>query len=76
MNVRIDMNGQPAGESAGTSAGMSNGSADQSRGDRQQRSSGTSSQSGEGFTGQLNSISTAVLPSAESRLDARLDIRA
>jgi hypothetical protein len=55
---------------------MSNGSADQSRGDRQQRSSGTSSQSGEGFTGQLSSIPTAVLPSAESRLDARLDIRA
>ena len=76
MNVRIDMSGQPAGQSAGTSAGMSNGSADQSRGDRQQRSSGTSSQSGEGFTGQLNSIPTAVLPSAESRLDARLDIRA
>jgi hypothetical protein len=76
MNVRIDMNGQPAGQSAGTSAGMSNGSADQSRGDRQQRSSGTSSQSVEGFTGQLNSIPTAVLPSAESRLDARLDIRA
>jgi hypothetical protein len=76
MSVRIDLNGQPAGQSAGTSAGMSNGSADQSRGDRQQRSSGTSSQSGEGFTGQLSSIPTAVLPSAESRLDARLDIRA
>ena len=76
MHVRIDMSGQPAGQSGGTSAGMSNGSADQSRGDRQQRSSGTSSQSGEGFTGQLNAISTAVLPSAESRLDARLDIRA
>jgi hypothetical protein len=76
MNVRIDMNGQPAGQSAGTSAGLSNGSEDQSRGDRQQRSSGTSSQSGEGFTGRLNSIPTAVLPSAESRLDARLDITA
>jgi hypothetical protein len=75
MNVRIDMNGQPAGQGAGTSAGMSNGSADQSRGDRQQRSSGPSRQSDEGFAGQLNSIPVAVLPSVESRLDARLDIR-
>ncbi len=76
MNVRIDMNGQqPTGQGAGTSAGMSNGSADQSRGDRQQRGSGTSRQSGDVFAGQLNSISTAVLPSAESRLDLRLDIR-
>jgi hypothetical protein len=74
MNVRIDMNGQPAGQSAGTSAGMSNGSADQSRGDRQQRGGGTPGQSGEGFARQLNSIPTAVLPSAESRLDVRLDI--
>jgi hypothetical protein len=76
MNVRIDMNGhQPTGQSAGTSAGMSNGSADQSRGDRQQRGSGTTRQSGEAFAGQLNSMTTAVLPAAESRLDARLDIR-
>jgi len=75
MNVRIDMNGQPAGQGAGTSAGMSNGSADQSRGDQQQRSSGPSRQSDEGFAGQLNSIPVAVLPSVESRLDARLDIR-
>jgi hypothetical protein len=75
MNVRIDMNGQPAGQGAGTSAGMSNGSADQSRGDRQQRSSGTPRQAGDVFAGQLNSIPTAVLPSAESRLDLRLDIR-
>ncbi len=76
MNVRIDMNGQqPSGQSTGTSAGMSNGSADQSRGDRQQQGSGTSRQSGEVFAGQLNSIPTAVLPSAESRLDVRLDIR-
>jgi hypothetical protein len=75
MNVRIDMNGQPAGQGAGTSAGMSNGSADQSRGDRQQRSSGPSRQSDEGFAGQLNSIPVAVLPSVESRLDLRLDIR-
>ena len=75
MNVRIDLNGQPAGQGAGTSAGMSNGSADQSRGDRQQRSSGPSRQSDEGFAGQLNSIPAAVLPSVESRLDPRLDIR-
>ena len=74
MNVRIDMNGQqPTGQSAGTSAGMSNGSAD--RGDSQQRGSGTPRQSGDVFAGQLNSIPTAVLPSAESRLDLRLDIR-
>jgi hypothetical protein len=75
MNVRIDMNGQPAGQSAGTSAGMSNGSADQSSGGRQQRGSGTSSQSAEGFAGHLNSIPTAVLPSADGTLDVRLDIR-
>jgi hypothetical protein len=76
MNVRIDMNGhQPTGQSAGTSAGMSNGSADQSRGDRQHRGSGTTRQSGDAFAGQLNSMTTAVLPAAESRLDARLDIR-
>jgi hypothetical protein len=76
MNVRIDMNGQqPTGQSAGTSAGMSNGSADQSRADRQQRGSGTPRQSGDVFAGQLNSIPAAVLPSAESRLDVRLDIR-
>jgi hypothetical protein len=76
MNVRIDMNGQqPAGHSAATSTGMSNESADNSRGGQQQRSSGPSRQSAEGFAGQLNSIPAAVLPSVESRLDARLDIR-
>ena len=75
MNVRIDTNGQPAGQSAGTSASMSNGSADHSRSDPQQRGSGTSRQSREGFAGELNAIPAAVLPSAESRLDARLDIR-
>jgi hypothetical protein len=76
MNVRIDMNGhQPGGQSAGTSAGMSNGSADQSHGDRQPRGNGTTRQSGDTFAGQLNSIPTAVLPAAESRLDVRLDIR-
>jgi flagellar hook-length control protein FliK len=75
MNVRIDMNGQPAGQSAGTSTGMSNGSADQSHGDRQQKGSTTANQSAEGFAGHLNSIPTAVLSSAEGRLDVRLDIR-
>jgi hypothetical protein len=75
MNVRIDMNGQPAGQSTGTSTGMSNGSADQSHGDRQQKGSATSNQSAQGFAGHLKSIPTAVLPSAEGRLDVRLDIR-
>ncbi len=75
MNVRIDTNGQAAGQSAGTSTSMSNGSADQSRSDRQQSGGGPSRQSGEGFAGELNSIPAAVLPPAESRLDARLDIR-
>jgi hypothetical protein len=75
MNVRIDMNGQPSGQSTGTSAGMSNGSADQSHGNRQPKGSATSNQSAEGFAGHLNSIPTAVLPSAEGMLDVRLDIR-
>jgi hypothetical protein len=75
MNVRIDTNGQPAGQSAGTAASMSNGSADQSRSDRQQRGSGSPRQSGEGFAGELNSLPTSMLPSADSRFDARLDIR-
>jgi hypothetical protein len=76
MSVRIDMNGQqPTGQSTGTSAGMSNGSADQSRGDHQQRGSGIPRQSGDVFAGQLNSIPATVLPSAENRLNVRLDIR-
>jgi hypothetical protein len=75
MNVRIDMNGQPAGQSTGTSTGMSNGSAGQSHGDQQQKGSATSNQSGEGFARHLNSIPTAVWPSAEGTLDVRLDIR-
>jgi len=75
MNVRIEMNGQPAGQSTGTSTGMSNGSAGQSHGDQQQKGSATSKQSGEGFARRLNSIPTAVWPSAEGTLDVRLDIR-
>jgi hypothetical protein len=75
MNVRIDMNGQPAGQSTGTSTGMSNGSAGQSHGDQQQKGSATSNQSSEGFARHLNSIPTAVWPSAEGTLDVRLDIR-
>ncbi len=75
MNVRIDTNGVPAGQSAGTSASMSNGSDGQSRSDRQQSSSGTSRQSGQGFAVELNAIPAGVLPAAESRLDVRLDIR-
>jgi hypothetical protein len=75
MDVRIDMNGQATGQGAGTSPGMSNGSADESRGDRQQKGSATASQSGDGFAGQRSSIAAAGLPSGEGRLDARLDIR-
>jgi hypothetical protein len=75
VDVRIDMNGQATGQGSGTSPGMSNGSADESRGDRQQKGSATSSQSGDGFAGQRSSIAAAGLPSGEGRLDARLDIR-
>ena len=74
MDVRIDMNGQAIGHGPGTSPGMSNGSADGSRGERQQKGSAPSSQSGGGFAGQGSSIAAAVLPSHEGRLDARLDI--
>jgi hypothetical protein len=75
VDVRIDMNGQATGQGPGTSPGMSNGSADGSRGDRQQKGSATSSQSGDGFAGQRSSFAAAGLPSGEGRLDARLDIR-
>jgi hypothetical protein len=75
VDVRIDMNGQTTGQGPGTSPGMSNGSADGSRGNRQQKGSATASQSGDGFAGQRSSIAAAGLPSGESRLDARLDIR-
>ena len=56
MDVRIDMNGQATGQGAGMSPGMSNGSADGSRGDRQQKGSATSSQSGRRFcrAGEFN----------------------
>jgi hypothetical protein len=72
MNVRIDLNGQ----APGTSAGMSNGSADGSRGDRQQKGSAPSTQTVNDFRVQGNQVSTATVPTGESRLDARLDITA
>ncbi len=72
MDVRIDMNGQ----GAGTSAGMSNGSADESRAGRQQRSGTPSSHPVNGFAEQGRSLAAAAIPSGDSSLDARLDIRA
>jgi hypothetical protein len=72
MDVRIDMNGQ----GAGTSAGMSNGSADESRAGRQQRSSTPSSHPVNGFAEQGHSLAAAAMPTGDSSLDARLDIRA
>jgi hypothetical protein len=75
MNVRIDMNGLATGQGAETSSGMSNGSPDGSRGDRQQKSSTTSSQSADGFAGQGSSIAVAGLPPGEGRLNLRIDIR-
>ena len=65
MDVRIDMNGQATGQGTGTSPGMSNGSADGSRGDRQQKGSGTSRQSADGFAGQGIRSPPAGLPSGE-----------
>jgi hypothetical protein len=76
MDVRIDMNGQAAGQGTGTAASMSNGSAAEgSGGDRQQRGNVASSQSRNGLTGQENSIASAGLLPGEVRLDTRLDIR-
>jgi hypothetical protein len=76
MDVRIDMNGQGAGQGAGTSAGMSNGSADESRAGRQQRSGTPSSHPVNGFAEQGHSLVAAGMPTGDSSLDARLDIRA
>jgi hypothetical protein len=75
MDVRIDMNGQGAGQGAGTSAGMSNGSADESRAGRQQRG-GIPSSHPDGFAEQGHSLAAAAMPTGDSSLDARLDIRA
>lgn len=76
MDVRIDMNGQGASQGAGTSAGMSHGSGDESRGDRQQKGGTGSSHSVEGFAEQGRSLTTAAMLIGESRVDARLDLRA
>jgi hypothetical protein len=73
MDVRIDMNGQATAHGTGTSPGTSNGSADGSRGERQQKGGGGSSQSDGGFAGQVSAIAAAGLPPGEG--DARLDIR-
>jgi hypothetical protein len=68
MDVRIDVNGQ----GAATSAGMSNGSANESRGDRQQKGSAPSGHAASGFAEQGRSIAAAAMPAAESRLDVRV----
>jgi hypothetical protein len=76
MDVRIDLNGQATGQGTGTAASMSNGStADGSRGERQQRGSAASSQSGDSFAGPGNSVTAAALMSGEARLNSGLDIR-
>jgi hypothetical protein len=74
MNVRIDLNGHATGQGTGTSAGMSNGAGDGSRSERQQK--GNPASTGDGFVVQGNPVSTAVAPTGEGRLDARLDITA
>ena len=68
MDIRIDVNGQ----GAATSAGMSNGSANESRGDRQQKGSAPSGHAANGFAERGRSIAAAAMPAAESRLDVRV----
>jgi hypothetical protein len=76
-DVRIDMNGQTAGQGSGhgteTSAGMSNGSSADSRGARQQQSGTTDVDAGKGI-GTWQTASGAATTNGGG-LSSRLDIR-
>jgi hypothetical protein len=76
VEVRIDMNGQAAGQGAGTSPGMSENAADQSRGDRQQRGSMGSGNSTNDLVEQGRAVAPAAMPAANTSLNNRLDLRA
>jgi hypothetical protein len=73
--VRIDMNGQAAGQ--GSSSSMSNGSAEESRGGRQQGNNAASSGSSNTMSPwqpAVAAMATAAL-TGDGRLNSRLDVR-
>jgi flagellar hook-length control protein FliK len=81
MDVRIDVNGQRAGQGTGTAAGGSNGSngangsADDARGSRRQTGNTTSSQSGNGYSAGSFQPVAAAAATGDGRYNSRLDIR-
>jgi hypothetical protein len=75
MDVRIDMNGERAGQGAGTAGNGSNGSTDDARGSRRHAGNSTSSQSGSGYSeGSFQPVAAAGA-TGDGRYNSRLDIR-
>jgi len=75
MDVRIDVNGQRAGQGTASNTGGSNNSSDDARGYRRQTANTTSSQSGNGYsTGTFQPVAAAA-STGDGRYNSRLDIR-
>jgi len=75
MDVRIDMNGERAGQGTGGGSNSTNGSSDDARGSRRQASSNPSSQSGGGFSGSSFQPAAAAVATSDGRYNSRLDVR-
>jgi hypothetical protein len=75
-DVRIDTNGQAAGQNAGSAGTLSPNAGGHANGDRQQRANPGTGNSTGGFAEPGRAVSVASISAPESMLDSRLDITA